>query len=216
MRLAAIAVLLALGAYAPAAGQTGTAIQYPYGLNPYDPRDAEILRNYGSVLVAQTPLSELRKLDPYNPTHAALLRSLGGAIPLWPHWYLPGPSPASSMPFPAATGFAPAPANVLVLLVEQLPAREAASSTTPTVAAPGSFPGAVDIVRQPESNDGVWIHYADQRWISAGAAVAFDASDFVRVGQYGDFPVFRRKDADESVIYLPTRQDLVAPYRLRR
>lgn len=216
MRITAIAALLALVAFAPASGQTTTAIQYPYGLDPYDPRDAEILRNYGSVLVAQTPLSELRKLDPYNPAHAALLRSLGGAIPLWAPWYLPGPMPASSMPFPAATGFAPVPANVFVLVVGQRPATEAALGTAPTGAVPGSSSGAVVTSRRSESNDGVWIRYAGQTWVSGGAAVAFEDSDFVRIGQYGSFPVFRPRGAGEDVIYMPTRQDLVAPYRLKR
>lgn len=216
MRITAIAALLTLAAFAPASGQTTTASQHPYGLDPYNPRDAEILRNYGSVLVAQTPLSELRKLDPYNPTHAALLRSLGGGIPLWAPWYLPGPMPASSTPFPAASGFANMPANVLVLVVGQQPATEAAASTAPTAVAPGLSPGAVVTLRRPESNDGVWIRYADQTWVSGGAAVAFDDSDFVRIGQYGDFPVFRLRGADDDVIYLPTRQDLVAPYRLKQ
>src|SRR5688500_14512780 len=93
--IAALLILLTSVASSPVSGQTTAAIQHPYGLDPYNPRDAEILRNYGSVLVAQTPLSELRKLDPYNPNHAALLRSLGGAIPVWAPWYLPGPTPAS-------------------------------------------------------------------------------------------------------------------------
>jgi hypothetical protein len=214
MRLTAIALLLTFVAFAPVSGQTAAVIQYPYGLDPYNPRDAEILRNYGSVLVAQTPLSELRKLDPYNPHHLALLRSLGGGIPLWAPWYL-GPTPASFTPSLTTTG-ASAPVNVLVLLAGQLPAREAAPSTTPTVATPGASPGAVVTLLRPESNDGLWIRYAGQRWISSGAAVPFEESDFMRIGQYGNFPVFTRRGADEDLIYVPTRQDLVAPYRLKR
>ena len=104
MRLTAIAITVTLVAAAPASAQ------HPYGLNPYNPDDAALLRNYGATLVVQTPLSELRKLDPYNPHHAALLRQLGGAIPLWGWWggYPPStpPSFAPLTPFPTtgATG----------------------------------------------------------------------------------------------------------------
>ena len=56
---------------------------HPYGLDPYKPRDAALLRNYGATLVGLTPLLELHKLDPYVPSQAALLRQLGGAMPLW-------------------------------------------------------------------------------------------------------------------------------------
>jgi hypothetical protein len=37
----------------------------------------------------------------------------------------------------------------------------------------------------------------------------------VRVGQYGVFPVFRRAGVHEDVIYVPTREGLIAPYRLK-
>ena len=214
MRITAIAALLTVIGVASASGQTA-ATPYAYGLDPYNPQDAEILRNYGSVLVAQTPLSELRKLDPYNPTHAALLRSLGGGIPLWAPWYLPAPLPASPL-FPAAAG--PAPPHVVVLVVDQRTATtEPAGAASPSTAAtPGSLPEGIATVRRPESNDGVWIRFAGQTWISAGPAVPFDEASFVRVGEYGDFPVLRVRNGSEDVIYVPTRQDLVAPYRLKR
>src|SRR5688500_8565887 len=213
MRIQAIAALLTLAACTSASAQTTTAVQHPYGLDPYNPRDAAILRDYGGVLVAQTPLSELRKLDPYNPTHAALLRSLGGSIPLWAPWYLPGPLPASATPFATAAGSAPP--TVLVFLVDQRQATDAASPAPAGVAPAASSGGAATLLR-PESNDGVWIRYAGQTWISGGPAVALADMDFVRVGEYRSFPVFRPRGAGADVIYLPTRQNLVAPYRLKR
>jgi hypothetical protein len=69
-------------------------------------------------------------------------------------------------------------------------------------------------MRRPESNDGVWIMFAGERWLSAGAAIPFTA-DFVRVGEYAGFPVFARRDFSQDVIYVPSRAGLIAPYRLR-
>ena len=86
MRLTAIAAVVTLLAVVPASGQTPRAepppaAEHPYGLDPYNPSDAALLREFGVTLVSQTPLAELRKLDPYKPSHAALLRQLGGGIP---------------------------------------------------------------------------------------------------------------------------------------
>jgi hypothetical protein len=36
------------------------------------------------------------------------------------------------------------------------------------------------------------------------------------VGNYDGFPVFARRDTSEQVIYVPTREGLVAPYRLKQ
>ncbi len=45
--------------------------------------------------------------------------------------------------------------------------------------------------------------------------VPFEESAFQRIGEYGAFPVFRRTRAMEEVIYVPTRKDMVMPYRLK-
>jgi hypothetical protein len=71
-------------------------------------------------------------------------------------------------------------------------------------------------LRRPAGNDGVWIRFMDERWVSAGSAVAFDNAGFTYVGEHGTSPVFARKTLDEDVIYLPTaRAGFVAPYRLK-
>ena len=214
MHITTIATLLSVAVFAPAFAQSPAGAQHAYGLDPYNPRDAEILRNYASVLVAQTPISELRKLDPYNPTHAALLRSMGGGIPLWAPWYLPGPVPASSMPFQTMSASGSVP-HVVVLLVDERAQAEPQASAPAAAPAPAS-PGAVATLRRPESNDGVWIRHEGQTWISGGAAVPFEESQFTRVGDYGNFPVYRSRAGGDDIIYVPARADLVAPYRLKR
>ncbi|MGH9347146.1 MAG: hypothetical protein ACRD26_07750, partial [Vicinamibacterales bacterium] len=80
-------------------------------------------------------------------------------------------------------------------------------------ATPARSEPMVSILR-PESNDGVWVRYQGQKWVSAGAAVPLRAAEFRAVGQYGGFPVFVRHN-EEKTIYLPTRAGLVAPYRAR-
>ena len=95
----ALVTLAMLVCVSIASAQTSASDEHPYGLDPYKPSDATLLRDYGDTLVAQTPLSELRKLDPYKPSHAALLRDIGGAMPLWGIVWYPGPVPSSLMPF---------------------------------------------------------------------------------------------------------------------
>jgi len=214
MRVTAIAITVTLCAVVPASGQAPASAQHPYGLDPYKPSNAELLRDYGGTLVAQTPLVELRKLDPYKPSHAALLRQLGGGIPLWGLGWYPSLIPALSTPFPTI-GFMSLPAaTVTVLLMGQLSTGAAGASAAPAGVAPPPA-SSVATLRRPESNDGVWIRYAQQKWISAGRTVPFEDSEFVRIGQYGDFPVFRRTRVSEEVIYVPTRDGLIAPYRLK-
>lgn len=207
-----IVLVMTLLAVAPISSQTSAP--QVYGLDPYKPSDAELLRKYGSTLVAQTPLLELAKLDPYKPSHAALLRDIGGAIPWWGLWYPYQPTHSSLVPFPATGRSTPAP-NVLVFFVGRLPAENGPSGSSPTAAAPPSSSTSIATTLRPESNDGVWISYAGQRWISAGEAVPFSAAEFTRVGQYGRFPVYQRARVSGAVIYLPTREELVAPYRLK-
>jgi hypothetical protein len=222
MRIPSMVVVAALLAVAPAAAQTPAPAAEVYTLDPYDPSDAELLRKYGSVLVAQTPILELRKLDPHTPSHAALLRDLGGAIPLWGLWYPPTPLAAPLTPFPESARVGPAPATNIFFVFTGQPAQADAASSTPGPAAaaappgPESASGAVTLL-QPETNDGVWISYAGQKWISAGPALPLDESAYSRVGEHGGFPVFKRQGGQDDVIYLLTGDDAesVAPYRIK-
>ncbi len=125
MRYIAIVITGALLAATPAAAQTQVPELHPYGLDPYKPSDAAILRTYGGTLVQQTPLLELRQLDPYKPSHAALLRQIGNGIPQWSHfsWYPNAPVPAPLMlpatppAMSAASQTGVTPGNVVVILV---------------------------------------------------------------------------------------------------
>jgi hypothetical protein len=106
-------------------------------------------------------------------------------------------------------------APVTVLLMVQPPAGAADATAAPAAAGPPPA-SSIATLRRPDSNDGAWISYAQQKWISAGRAVPHSDSEFARVGQYGEFPVFRRTRVTEDVIYVPTREGLIAPYRLKR
>jgi hypothetical protein len=216
MHVAALAIVVTLVAVVPASGQTAppAPAEHPYGLDPYNPSDAALLREYGVTLVAQTPRAELRKLDPYKPSHAALLRQLGGGIPLWGWAWYASPGPAPLTPFPPA-GLMSSPATTVTdVFGRQVRARADGSRPAPDALVPGP-PTSIATLRKPESNDGVWILYGQQKWISAGPPVPFEESEFQRVGEYGTFPVFRRTRANDEVIYVPTRKGLIAPYRLK-
>ena len=153
-------VVTALLAAAPAAAQTQVPELHPYGLDPYKPSDAALLRTYGGTLLAQTPVLELRQLDPYKPSHADLLRQLGNGIPQWSHfnWYPAAPVPAPLMlpstppAMSAASPADPTGKNVVVILVPpngQLVPRSAPERPRealpvpplPRKQAPGSVPG---------------------------------------------------------------------------
>ena len=205
----ALVILTLLIGVAGVSAQTQESDAHPYGLDPYKPSDAALLRDYGDTLVAQTPLSELQKLDPYKPSHAALLRDLGGAIPLWGIVWYPGPVPASLSPFALQAASERATANNPR---ERRRRNEFEMTTSPVVAA-SVEPSAMATLRAPESNDGVWILFESKRWISAGHTVPLEASKFERVGEYDGFPVYRRSGEREDVIYLPAREGAIAPYR---
>jgi hypothetical protein len=76
-------------------------------------------------------------------------------------------------------------------------------------------PRPIVTLRRPENNDGVWVAFGGEKWVSAGAAVPFAFSDFVRVGEHAGFPVYARRELKEEMIYLPAREGAVAPYRLK-
>jgi hypothetical protein len=208
----AIVVVLGGGVVASAQAQTPVPDKHPYGLDPYKPSDAALLRDYGDTLVAQTPLLDLRALDPYKPSHAALLRDIGGAIPLWGTMWYPAPVPGSLTPFPKQVY---ASLSATRPRMTQSPASfdEDRATSTPLAMPP---PTSMTTLKQPENNDGVWIQFEQQKWISAGRPIPFESSAFERIGQYDGVTVFKRTQINEEEIYLLTRTGLVAPYRLKR
>lgn len=77
-------------------------------------------------------------------------------------------------------------------------------------------PASIVSLRRPENNDGVWIRFAGEKWISAGRAIPLQGPQFMQVGTYVGRPVYARRPLDEEVIYVPTDTGLIAPYRLKR
>ena len=130
----------------------------------------------------------------------------------------PGP-PASAL---APTGVAqPSIGNINAFT----PLPSADGVMAPAVGTAGGGPEAITTgaqdrpmvsVMRPENNDGIWIAFRGQKWVSGGAAVVFSEPEFARVGDYAGFPVYTRQAVREDVVYLPTRDGLVAPYRLKK
>jgi hypothetical protein len=83
-----------------------------------------------------------------------------------------------------------------------------------TLAASPSPAAAMASIRRPENNDGIWIRFANKKWASAGPAVPLSSGEFRRIGEYAGGPVYRR-NASDDVIYVPTIDALVAPFRLK-
>ncbi len=61
----------------------------------------------------------------------------------------------------------------------------------------------------------MWVEFGGETWVSAGAAIPFDASQLMQVGDRAGFPVYARRGLKEDMIYLPARDGVVAPYRLK-
>jgi hypothetical protein len=213
---------VALLAAPPAFGQAPAPAAHPYGLDPYAPSDAVWLRNFGASLVAQTPLVDLAAtLNPYNPSDAALLRQFGGAIPLCcPEWYWQGPTFGPLTPlFPHGRVGSSA---VRFPDVRGLDFRTAASASADAsartdVAAPATqlTPSSIVTLARPQDNNGVSIRYEGEIWTSAGRAVPLPGTGFERVGEVGTFAVYKRAGVNDDLIYVQTRNNLIAPFRRR-
>ena len=91
------------------------------------------------------------------------------------------------------------------------------AAAAPAPAAPAADqPTAVESVRRPESNTGVWIDFGGTRWFSAGRSVDYDASRFEPVGSLRGFPVYRDRSGRADRIYVTIAQDgPVAPFERR-
>ncbi len=176
---------------------------------------------YSVVLVPVTR----GQLQPYErPRRGDLAGTTGSGSPAFPVAVVPQATPSAPTPRAAAVSptAPPATAGAISVYTPERPvaARDAPREvvgTTGIVATPRAPTGSPLVtLRRPEGNDGIWIPFGGERWVSAGAAVALSASTFVRVGEYRGFPVYARRELEEDVIYLPaTRAGLVAPYRLK-
>jgi hypothetical protein len=162
-------------------------------------------------------------MQPYErPRQGALAGTVASRTPSFPvrltsSTVLPqAPAAPTALPAPigAISVYTPEPSPAAVLpVVAPLAVTTSANATTQ----PNSETGLTfATIGRPTSNDGVWIRYLGEKWISAGPAVPITPESFRVVGSYEGFPVFARKDGSEQVIYVPTRAGLAAPYRLKQ
>lgn len=183
------------------------------GFDPYNPSHAAIVRQYGGALMALAPLSTLLRLNPYVPADAALLRQVGNGIPvaIAYSWYRAAPPPTApgcapgSEPASAALPDAAAPLTTFAEMMRALEHRPGAAPAPGEVATPRHS--------STERNRGLTITFAGLVWTSAGAAIPFQASDFVVAGERNGFPVYRRTRDNANVIYAPTMPGMMAPFR---
>jgi hypothetical protein len=91
------------------------------------------------------------------------------------------------------------------------PSRVSTEPVAPAVV--GEPGGPVWTAIPPSGSAGVWVEFGGARWTSQGHAVPFVPTLFERVGEYRGFPVYRSREGAGEVIYIPSRDNLVAPYR---
>lgn len=149
--------------------------------------------SFPSALVAQAP----------GGTQAAV-RQAPAAFPALP--LTPG---AISVYSPETTAWPVAPSLAAVPATAALSVEPAAA---PAAAVPPPS-GAISTVVPPRSNAGIWVRFDGAQWASDGRALPRSAA-LEQVGSLGTVPVYRDRTVPD-VIYLPTREGVVAPYRRR-
>ena len=167
------------------------------------------------------------QLKPYERLRRGdLAGSTGSTLPSFPITLRPD-SPIQPMAAAAPTNlpysvgavsaFTPevTPPLVFIPAVATAPAcscDQAAPAAVPATAVVPPLP--VDRVlsaRRPDNNDGVWVRYEGATWVSTGVAEP-RTSAFTQVGEHAGFGVFRKQDGGD-VIYLQSRDGVLAPYR---
>lgn len=219
----------------------GEPIQFAGDL--YYPAGADVFFN-GNTMVRSghyngVPVYSDTTLEPYSVVYVPIGRGLmqpyerprqgsvaGTTASRTPSF--PVRATASSTPLPQA-GVAPTAPPVPIGAIGSYTPESTVGTSGTTVPSPvattGSIPAApramqnrvtLTSIGRPTSNDGLWIPYLGEKWISSGPAVPITPDRFRLVGSYAGFPVFARTDSSEQVIYVPTRAGLAAPYRLKQ
>lgn len=190
--------------------QFGGELYYPAGPDTFFDGNVMVRTgNYNGV-----PLYANATLEPYSVVFVPISRGL----------MRPYQRRASPIRELRAAGTSPTPATVAVAppttptTFVPVPVGTAGRDTAPAVVGTTgrvlSQPagGAVVTLRRPEGNDGLWIAYAGEKWVSAGPAIEVGSVPLSQVGDYVGFPVYMRAGR-QDVIYVPTRPGLMAPYR---
>jgi hypothetical protein len=160
-----------------------------------------------------------RVMKPYERRRTGeLVGTVGSSLPSFPvvhsltesEYALPQ---APTSPMLGATVYERSQLPVVVVEVQ-------APAPVPTAtagSAPEAPPGPLVSAKLPEGLDGIFIEYRDRRWFASGHAQELDTSQFVMVGDYRGFAVYRKGD-DERTIYVAvakSARELVAPYSAR-
>jgi hypothetical protein len=158
------------------------------------------------------------QMQPYERLRQGdLAGTVGSRPPSFPIRLLP----QQTAVFAAATGPTTLPAAIGAIGVYSPEVASTSNAAAPAAASvppvnPTTIPPQpVVTLLRPENNDGIWVRFQDRKWVNSGAAIPLESSVFTKVGEYAGFPVFKRRNATDDVIYLPTRAGLIAPYRLK-
>ena len=157
-------------------------------------------------------------MQPYErPRRGQLAGTTGSRTPSFPVAVVPESQPvAMAAAPPTNVGRTPSDAPAAVGTAGTLAAAETTLATADLGAVTRPQHGAtVSTARPPDGNDGVWVSFMGEKWVSAGPAIPLSASGFIQVGEHAGFPVYTRAGLREDVIYLPARSGLAAPYRLK-
>jgi hypothetical protein len=161
------------------------------------------------------PLYADTTVEPYSiiyvPIGSDLMRryerprtgALGGTEGSRLSWFPIGPTPSG----PAASEVPPQPLGTRGSLgsvpgptvAGESPAAEIADARRSSSPARTIIATAL----RPESNRGIWISYDGARWYPAGKAVDYQPDQFVPIGMYFAFPVYRAIDRRPDEIYIP-------------
>lgn len=99
------------------------------------------------------------------------------------------------------------------------PASAAGRAPAPATRTPAQRqPTRTSIGPKPDGVNAVFVDFRDRRWYSEGAAVRFDRTRMLQIGERRGFPVFADREAPEARIYIPVAVGgtMVLPYSLRR
>ena len=187
--------------YADATRDPYSVVYVPIGggqLKPYERlRRGELAGSTGTTLpsfpIALRPDASVLPMAAGAPTNLPL--SIGAINAFTPEVTPPVVYMAAPVGAPACACEPAAPAVVAAIAVAPLdPDRVAVISA-----------------RRPDGNDGVWIRYDGATWVSSGTAEPHTTA-FMQVGEHAGFAVFRKQDGGD-VIYLQSREGVLAPYR---
>ena len=163
-------------------------------------------------------------MQPYErPRQGSLAGTTASRTPSFPVG-----APASGASLPQGAGAPTAPPTTIGAIGVYTPESAVGTSGTTVPSpvgtaglaapAPRAMPNRQTLtsIGRPTSNDGIWIRYLGEKWVSAGSAVPLTVEGFRIVGSNDGFPIFARTNSSEQVIYVPTRAGLVAPFRLKQ